>query len=567
VKHCSNIRRFRWRKTILLLPFLALPALLATAPVEIGFPLDDAWIFAVFAKNLRESGEWSYNPGEPCAGVTSLLWTWLLSLCSSDSGPPFKSQTIASDVFSILFGLLPLAIALPTIYASGLEGAWKHRYTVASFLALLALSHGMWAFHTFSGMETVLFVSLGMATIGLHSRGCGLPAAVAVALLVLTRLEGFLLAVVLMAHSFWWRGKRRPLLAVVLSAVRAPLFLFSFLALAGVAFHNRRLTGAPFPATFAGRRFLFQLDPDKIHLDLIGVHLRGFLVSWLERVHDWYWMDNLLPIGSQVTLPGGPEIHMLSFVLNLFLGIGALVVFTRLFDRKRWSRSHPLFLFAVWTLVHNLFYIAVLPAGGHAGRYQAINYLWPPVLVLVGAQEALRFSTNFLGRSRPFLARGRIWTVASYLSLALLAVPCFASHSIWKKVIGDGVHRVNSLHVAMGEWAKENLPPQSRVVAFDLGAFKMASGLYVVDQSGLLDDRGLESFRKHNSPEFYRERNATHLFRFERLDAPDPEFSPSWKTELHREHVLSVSEEIGLDREACQNTWSRCSLFRIVYLD
>ncbi|MCA9443610.1 MAG: hypothetical protein KC964_22610, partial [Candidatus Omnitrophica bacterium] len=119
----------------------------------------------------------------------------------------------------------------------------------------------------------------------------------------------------------------------------------------------------------------------------------------------------------------------------------------------------------------------------------------------------------------------------------------------------------------MGMWAEGNLPEDSRIVAFDLGGIAMTTDLYIIDQSGLLDDRGLESFRKHNSPTFYRERGATHLFRFERLDDPTPTFDPNWKTGLTLLHRLSLSEEIGLDREACQNTWSRCSMYRIEYLE
>ena len=40
--------------------------------------------------------------------------------------------------------------------------------------------------------------------------------------------------------------------------------------------------------------------------------------------------------------------------------------------------------------------MVVLPAGGHAGRYQALNFLWPPILVLIGGLDG-SFGVNGLG--------------------------------------------------------------------------------------------------------------------------------------------------------------------------
>src|SRR5512135_3568930 len=46
---------------------------------RIGFPLDDAWIHATYARNLAIRGEWSFLPGQPSAGSTSPLWRLLLA--------------------------------------------------------------------------------------------------------------------------------------------------------------------------------------------------------------------------------------------------------------------------------------------------------------------------------------------------------------------------------------------------------------------------------------------------------------------------------------------------------
>ena len=34
-----------------------------------GFPLDDAWIHQTYARNLAETGQLAYLPGQPSAGL------------------------------------------------------------------------------------------------------------------------------------------------------------------------------------------------------------------------------------------------------------------------------------------------------------------------------------------------------------------------------------------------------------------------------------------------------------------------------------------------------------------
>ncbi|MCX7841016.1 MAG: hypothetical protein N2559_16390, partial [Anaerolineae bacterium] len=46
----------------------------------IGFPLDDAWIHQVYARNLATRGEFAFFPSQPSAGSTSPLWTMLLAV-------------------------------------------------------------------------------------------------------------------------------------------------------------------------------------------------------------------------------------------------------------------------------------------------------------------------------------------------------------------------------------------------------------------------------------------------------------------------------------------------------
>ena len=45
-----------------------------------GFPIDDAWIHAVFARNLVEGQGFAFNPGESIGGSTAPLWSRLPKL-------------------------------------------------------------------------------------------------------------------------------------------------------------------------------------------------------------------------------------------------------------------------------------------------------------------------------------------------------------------------------------------------------------------------------------------------------------------------------------------------------
>ncbi|HSB35228.1 MAG TPA: hypothetical protein VLH41_00020, partial [Thermoanaerobaculia bacterium] len=45
-----------------------------------GLPLDDAWIHAVYGRELARSGSLAYNPGEPMTGETAPLWAVVVAV-------------------------------------------------------------------------------------------------------------------------------------------------------------------------------------------------------------------------------------------------------------------------------------------------------------------------------------------------------------------------------------------------------------------------------------------------------------------------------------------------------
>ncbi|MFH1689396.1 MAG: hypothetical protein ABIE42_04060 [Candidatus Eisenbacteria bacterium] len=64
-----------------------------------GFPLDDSWIHAQFARNIALSNGFSYNPGVPVSGSTAPLWTLLTAVGYLITGDP----VLATKVLGVLF--------------------------------------------------------------------------------------------------------------------------------------------------------------------------------------------------------------------------------------------------------------------------------------------------------------------------------------------------------------------------------------------------------------------------------------------------------------------------------
>ena len=79
------------------LPGLALAAyyeLEARAVTAPGFPLDDAWIHAQFARNLATGHGFSYTGDQWVAGSTAPAWTPLLAQQSCEPKVPHRALSV-----------------------------------------------------------------------------------------------------------------------------------------------------------------------------------------------------------------------------------------------------------------------------------------------------------------------------------------------------------------------------------------------------------------------------------------------------------------------------------------
>lgn len=126
--------------------------LLLAAPMYLtqrGFPVDDAWIHAVYARSLAQSGHLAYNPGTPATGETSPLWAGVLAL------PHLLAPATAAAVLLTKVLGLALHVATALVLRVVLERAAGARWLAVAGAALVAVHPDLLA-AAVSGMEVPL---------------------------------------------------------------------------------------------------------------------------------------------------------------------------------------------------------------------------------------------------------------------------------------------------------------------------------------------------------------------------------------------------------------------------
>lgn len=423
---------------VLLLAGAGLLMALYAAAAGAGFALDDSWIHQVFARNLAETGQWAFIPGQPTAASTSPLYTLLLAI----------GYLIGMDyrLWALLLGALALAgcAVVGARMAERLQPQLPYAGLLAG-LALLLNWHLIWA--GASGMETMLFSMFTLVLIALAWRELdaaphagpavlrGLVFGAAAALTTLSRPEGVGLAglaglALLLARPqglrplLWWSGGAAAGFFVLLT----PYLLLNF-----------QLTGGLLPDTAAAKQAQ--------HAVMLATPYPQRLFSLLLP---------LLPGALVLLLPG---------------------LFYTLWDKRRAGRS--LFLYALlllWPLALLMLYAARLPASYQHGRY-VIPAL--PALFVAGAVGLLAL-----------VVRGRGQMLSRVLTRSLL----FAAVGlllVFALGIGPDVFRtdvaiINEEMVAMALWIGENIPQDELLAIHDIGAVG-----FFAPREELLDIAGL----------------------------------------------------------------------------
>lgn len=267
------------RLTILLAligPAIGFAASLALAPdyLRLGFPLDDAWIHAVYARSLATEASYAYNPGEPATGATSLLWPLLLAFAHVSSG--------STQAFVIAAKLLGAALhAAATVLVTLALRRTGDIWLTLAIAALVGMNPDLLA-ASLSGMEVALSTAVIAAAL-LAVRAARDRALFAIALLTYPTRPEIALLVLLLPLATHARCGR--------TALRGALHAAAGVAIGGAAVCLRTwlAAGRPLPATFYAK-------VGSARLSALESVLRGFgaLFDALSIVRfTWVWLPAL----------------------------------------------------------------------------------------------------------------------------------------------------------------------------------------------------------------------------------------------------------------------------------
>jgi hypothetical protein len=184
-----------------------------------GYYIDDSYISMRYAENLATGKGLCFSTGERVMGFTSPLYVLLLGL--------FRFLFAAVDftslilVFNLLLWVVFFYLVL-RIVRSNFDEPWPILLWVAFYFSYLDAS--------VNGMETTLFITLIFAAMGYLHRSKADWALVFLALLCLTRPEGYLLLGAGLVYWLLVRPSRAPIRGIIaFSIILAVWFVFAYL--------------------------------------------------------------------------------------------------------------------------------------------------------------------------------------------------------------------------------------------------------------------------------------------------------------------------------------------------
>ncbi len=449
-----------------------------------GVPLDDAWIHFQFARNLARGDGLSFNPGQPTSGSTAPLWTFLLAAIYPLGGFPVAGQVLSGVCF--LFTLVAAYRLSQRLtgerWAAGLTGA-------------VVAVNGRMVWAGLSALETCLFAGLSLCAIDAHltDRAAGRyrPGTILLfGLAALSRPEGYLLFALAgadFAYSLWRGGYSRSALVGRLLRLLLAAALFAVVVAPYLLF-SWRTSGHLLPNTY---------------------HAKATVTGH----PDW----SFLSVTAQYLILDNP------FLLPFFvLGVGLL-----------YARASLLSLWSVG--------LPVVYAFLHAIPYQHGRYLMPlipcnAVVGVVGLWEMRRLILRRGGRWRARIGR---WGVV----IGLLIV----AGSAWRlpemaRLYAWNVDNINQMHVGIGHWVDEHVPPGAVLALNDIGAITYVSERPVVDLAGLITPEVVPILRRPDRDaqliDFMAGRGVEYVIIF-----------PNWFPGLaEREDVLTPVHQVTLER-------------------
>lgn len=177
--------------------------------------IDDAFITYRYAENIAKGNGFVYNIGEPSLGTTTPFYTLILAFIS------LFYQNI--PVISYLIGLTSILIITILIF-----NLFKQlKYTFGGILSALLICINSEMFMTY-GMETLFYTMLVFASIYFYMNKKLNLTAILLTMLVLTRIDGLVLAFILFFDMYYRNRKINMSMIIFTVLLLLPWFIYSY---------------------------------------------------------------------------------------------------------------------------------------------------------------------------------------------------------------------------------------------------------------------------------------------------------------------------------------------------
>ena len=495
----GTIRYHLLSKWNFLLVSSLLIAIWVSFPKDIGvFPLDDTYIHLTHIRNLAETGTLSFNPGELSTGTSSPLWVVVLTPFYWLGLDPYWTVLTVSLLLFVLTSYLTIVTTRSIAMRLGFTS--REVLFASSLAGVLLVLNGNMYWLALSGMETLLFLSLGLSgVIGYQRWGFGYRTGIVCGLLYLTHPSGVALPVTLVFLEIankrqltWLRG------AISMAVIISPYLLFS-------AYVN----GDVLPTTGKGKALTYVssgFDVDRMwwfiqrfvaYQKFLPQHIPLFVATvFSATIVVWGLLVSKMrcPSASHARSSLGQSVRRGLERPNL--AIGSLVRSSN--DLRKLLLNDHLLLITLltWGLFHFALFLFNFRILFHHTRYLAIEYI---IVIVVGS-----LGMAFLIRTKVRFLLGLL-LVGTTLGLAGGNIP------YWSHVYANNTHHINQVYVNMGVWINENTPSHARIAAFDIGVLRYIGDRYTIDLGGLINDDAHPCLKKRECGGYIHQEKADYV--------------------------------------------------------
>lgn len=516
--------------TIIGLLLIAVFSMYISAERELGpagFPLDDAWIHAQFARNMATGNGFSFNPGEPMAGSTGPLWSLMLV-------PVYWFTTNIVFAAKFLGITLHIAIMVLTYFlALNITGS-----KLNGCLSAAAVGFGCpFIQAALSGMETSLYVALGLAGLLAHvrfRREKGWKAFIPTVLFTLAALARPELLILvplslvdILLLSLFGKDQQFKFTEYI-KFVLISLGIYILILLPYVIF-NMKTVGLPVPNTFAA----------KVSTNVI----RG-LKMWINGEGSVVFFRCLLKHPLNNFLQCLELLVLESSFLAVCLFGGIIMEVKSALSGKRKNSSLMLTLtFIAYPLAMGMF----APRLGNSivysnGRYVALFLAIGFMFGMIGLVRGIQWLADYLIEINPqrFKNRTMIVTVLAILLILPVAGAQWFRHTLKAPLYAGMVDNINDMQVRIGKWLEESSPPDAVIATNDIGAIGYFGNRYVIDTIGLVTPQIIPYIKEYGPEEgvnkYIREKNPQYVALF-----------PKWYPNLTRSRDLQKVWQVRLE--------------------